>query len=300
MRRPKIKQERTEQEWSKQECLAMLRASLGRLDGRSPWMAAPTGIAAIDAVLPLGGLRRGALHEIMAGRTGSGRLDGAAAEGFAATLLAGLAQHGPVLWCSSEAGLYGPRLYGPGLAGFGLAPDRLILVRARRPIDLLWAMEEGLRSPGLGAVLGQVETLDLTESRRLLLAAEASGVTALVLHPDGDKGRDGRKAGSTAAATRWRVIPEPSESPSDSSSGLGSTATERDFGPDFGLRRARWRVELLRCRGAAWAAGEGLYGAWLMEAGNASSAVAVSVPMDDRSAAAAASEWATGERHRAS
>jgi protein ImuA len=296
MRQPKIKQEQP-----KQERLAMLRASLGRLGGCCPWLAAPTDIAAIDAALPLGGLQRGALHEIMAGRTSSGRLDGAAAEGFAATLLAGLAQHGPVLWCSSEAGRYGPRLYGPGLAGFGLAPERLILVRARRPADLLWAMEEGLRSPGLGAVLGQVETLDLTESRRLLLAAEASGVTALVLHPEGEKSRDGGKVGSTAAATRWRVIPEPSEPPS----GLGLAVEARDFGPDFGLRRARWRVELSRCRGAAWAAGEDLYGAWLMEAGNASSAVAVPVPMDDRSAAAAGWARTTGERtprerHRAS
>jgi protein ImuA len=42
-------------------------------------------------------------------------------------------------------------------------------------------MEEGLRHSALAAVVGEVIRLPLTASRRLQLAAEQSGVTALVI-----------------------------------------------------------------------------------------------------------------------
>ena len=243
-----------------QPTVAALRAELRRLEGagRRVQATAPIGVAALEQVLPGGGLARGALHEIVAGEVAM-----PAAEGFAASLLAGLARSGPVLWCMMEDGLYGP-----GLARLGLAPDRLILVRARRSEDLLWAMEEGLKTPGLAAVLGVPRRLDLTASRRLLLAAEASGVTCLVLRPEAET--------SSVAVTRWRVTPAPS--------GPAFSGDARDFG----LARARWRVELLRCRGADWAAGEAGYGTWLMEEGDAAGAVPVAQPLADRPAAAPA------------
>ena len=101
----------------------------------------------------------------------------------------------------------GPRneLFGPGLAELGLAPERLIVVRARPAAARLWALEEALRSPGLAAALAEVDQLSLTQSRRLQLAAEAKGVTALLLRPPG--------AGATpsAAATRWQIEAAPSE-----------------------------------------------------------------------------------------
>ena len=68
------------------------------------------------------------------------------------------------------------------------------MVRATRPADLLWAMEEGLRTPGIGAVLGEIRQLDLTASRRLQLAAESGGGVGLVLSPV-------ETAGSTVAVT---------------------------------------------------------------------------------------------------
>jgi|HubBroStandDraft_1064217.scaffolds.fasta_scaffold00245_7 protein ImuA len=261
--------------------LAALKAELRRLEGagRREQSVRPIGVAGLEQGLPGGGLARGALHEIVAGPGGA-----AAAEGFAASLLAGLVRHGPVLWCTRETGLYGP-----GLARLGLAPDRLILVSARRPADLLWAMEEGLKTPGLAAVLGEPERFDLTASRRLQLAAEASGVTCLVLRREhsvaerqigssvaerqiGSSVAE-RQIGSSVAVTRWRVTPVPS--------GPAFAADTRDFG----LARARWRVELTRCRGADWAAGTEGHGVWLMEEGDASGAVAVAVPSADRSAA---------------
>jgi protein ImuA len=96
-------------------------------------------------------------------------------------------------------------------------------------------MEEGLKAQSLGAVLGEIEKLDLTASRRLQLAAEAGGVTAFVLRRWRVMERAVRDAAQPiAAVTRWRVTALPAES------AIG------------------WRIELTRCRG-------GKPGTWIME-----------------------------------
>ncbi|HEX7200670.1 MAG TPA: hypothetical protein VF213_14395, partial [Dongiaceae bacterium] len=153
----------------------------------------PFGVAAIDRALPGGGLARGALHEILG--TGGDEEDGALAAAFVAHILGrvGASPHpnpppwirgregpaqregggrhptadGLVLWCLPR-----PDLYGPGLAAHGLDPGRVVLVRASRDAEILWAMEEGLRAPGIIAVVGEVGTLGAVASRRLQLAAE--------------------------------------------------------------------------------------------------------------------------------
>src|SRR6516164_3968013 len=131
----------------------------------------PFGIAAFDRVLPSGGLALGALHEILG--AGGDEEDGALAAAFAAGILGRLAARGSsvrdgmVLWCLPR-----PDLYGPGLAAQGLDPGRLVLVRATRDAEILWAMEEGLRAPGITAVVGEVGSLAAVASRRLQLAAE--------------------------------------------------------------------------------------------------------------------------------
>ena len=124
------------------------------------------GAPALDMHLPWGGLPRAALHEV-AGE-GADREQGAAAAGFAALWLARLqAAVGPVLWISRAADLAGIDLHAHGLHQQCLDPKRLILVAARRDDEALWAMEEGLKTPSLGAVLCEVGSLDLTASRRL-------------------------------------------------------------------------------------------------------------------------------------
>ncbi|MAG96849.1 MAG: hypothetical protein QF797_04160 [Alphaproteobacteria bacterium] len=192
------------------------------------------GDSEIAAALPGAGLARGCLHEVVVGPAGQG-----AALGFASLLLARLANlegpAAPVLWCQRLDDVYERgALYGPGLAAFGLDPGQLIVARGRRDAEVLWAMEEGLRVPALAAVLGEVEALDFTPSRRLQLAAGASGVTALVLRQDGE-------LGSTAAATRWRVAPL---------AGQPRTARIGDQSAEVSPR-SRWHLELLRCRGGA-------------------------------------------------
>src|SRR5271170_7408222 len=123
----------------------------------------PFGVAAIDRALPGGGLAQGALHELHG--AGADEEDGAAAAGFAAGI-AGRLDAGIVLWCLKHGDLYGP-----GLAEHGLDPARIVTVRAARDDDILWALEEGLRAPGVAAVIGEIGRLPMVAGRRLQLAA---------------------------------------------------------------------------------------------------------------------------------
>ena len=97
-------------------------------------------------------------------------------------------------------------LYGPGLSQAGLATERLIIARARKPAELLWVLEEGLRSGALAAAVGEPEgRLTLTASRRLQLAAEAGGGFGFLLAPEDDA------AAPSALHSRWRASPLPSK-----------------------------------------------------------------------------------------
>jgi protein ImuA len=214
----------------------------------------PFGVETIDRALPGGGLALGALHEILG--AGADEEDGAAAAGFVARI-AGRLEAGFVLWCLKRGDLYGP-----GLAAHGLDPARIAMVRATRDDDILWALEEGLRAPGIAAVVGEVGRLPMVAGRRLQLAAERSGITALLLR----RWRTGAAAEAererpSAAVTRWRIAPLPSAA--DDEPGIG---------------RPRWRIELLRCRGAEPAA-------WNMEVADASGLLCLSAELADRPAA---------------
>ncbi len=244
--------------------LAALRERIRHIEQPASHGVLPFGVAAIDRALPGGGLALGAVHEIL-GIDGDEE-DGAAACGFIAGLLARL-RMGPVLWCLKR-----PDLYGPGLLAHGLDPARLVIVTAPRDEDILWAIEEGLRAPGLVAVIGEIGRLPLVAGRRLQLAAERSGITAFLLR----RWRNSEEAARererpSAAVTRWRIAALP--------------AREVD---DLRLRQLigqpRWRVELLRCRG-------GVPAQWVVESGDvevadATGHVRLSPELADRPAAA--------------
>ena len=231
--------------------LDSLRRSIRRLERpvARPGGALGFGVAGLDEYLPDGGLASGALHEIAGG--GPDAVPAACATLFAAGILARMAR--PILWCTA-----GDDLFAPGLACAGLHPDRVIHARAADDHAVLVVMEEALRHPGLAGVVGELWRLEMTASRRLVLAAEISGVMALALR----RRREGRpeETGLTAAATRWAISPLPS-SPL----------------PVAGIGRARWQVELTRCRGAAAKS-------WIMEACDAQGRLAVPAELADRSA----------------
>ncbi|MBM3648924.1 MAG: damage-inducible mutagenesis protein [Alphaproteobacteria bacterium] len=196
---------------------------------RAGRLAVPLGVPTIDALLPDGGLLTGALHEVEAGAAPSGRVashDGAAL-GFAAHLLGRLGTlrpAGTLLWCRRPSGPGDAPPYAPALAAW-FDPARLLMVTVRRDEDLFWAMEEGLRCPGMAAVLGETRAADLTAGRRLSLAAEKSGVPALLL-------RSQPAPAQSVCTTRWRVA----------SAASCSTPGLSDLGA------ARWRIELRRNR----------------------------------------------------
>lgn len=238
--------------------LDRLRAHIRQLEGfsggpdNSRRSVLPFGIDAIDSHLPGGGLVRGALHDVFAD-------DAGVATAFCALLAGRLAQpsqeddvtetklannSGTILWCERPWTLDAGALYGPALLTFGIDPAQLILVRARRDADVLWAMEEGLRCNRLAAVIGEIAGMSLTASRRLQLAAEESGVTALTLRPRTDK------PAPSAAATRWRLDAVEHDD-------FTTTNETTDTAPP-GLGAARWRAEMFRCRGGASAS-------WMME-----------------------------------
>jgi protein ImuA len=212
-----------------------------------------TGIPTIDQALPGGGLRLGALHETVS--AGPGIEHAAAATLFIAGILARL--DGPVLWS-----LQRPDLFAPGLAAAGLPPDRIIVAEAGKAV--LSVMEEGLRHPALTAVVAELTgRVSHVASRRLELAAEQTGVLAILVR----RGRgvdDPLLKQPTAAVTRWRiaVLPSPAALPhAPSTPGLG---------------RARWRLELTRCRG-------GEPGSWVVEAGDATGCFDLVPSTSDRS-----------------
>ena len=180
-------------------------------DGRKPWP-----VQALPGGLGLG-LARGRVHEVC----------GPARWTLAAMILG--ASEGPVLWISP--GWVPERIYPAGLEEWA-DPGRLIFAKARRPEDILWSMEEALRSGAVALVLTDLPAPPaLTPVRRLHLAAETGAEAArhagrlpplgLLMTPE--------KGGAQGVESRWHMAAAPSN----------STLIER---------RSAWLLQRLRAR----------------------------------------------------
>ena len=193
---------------------ALRRAIQGIEEAGSPGRPRlPLGVPEIDRALPGGGLRTGCIHEV----TGD-----EAATGFCAALLAraggGGGRGGSLLWLAR-----GDDLYAPGLVRYGIGAGGMVVVSGlHSQADMLWAMEEALRCRAVRGVVAETGGIGLTAGRRLMLAAEGTGVVGLMLAREGGAER----GGVGVAASRWRITAVP---------GAGS--------------EPGWRVELLHCRG---------------------------------------------------
>lgn len=184
------------------DALHALRGKIARIERHRPVDApvlASLGVDDVDRALG-GGLARGRLHELFAIE----REDAAGAAGFATMLACLMLPDGaPVLWLrQEETERRDGRLHAPGLAEIGLDPARLVLAVLPDPVTLLRAAADVVRCAEVGAVVIELwsnpRALDLTASRRLAVAAEASGVTALMLRAQAEPA-------PSAAQTRWAV-----------------------------------------------------------------------------------------------
>jgi protein ImuA len=156
--------------------LVELRRRISAWEGDFRFAATPcisTGCDALDALFPLGGIRRGSLVEWVA--------DGAAAGAGMMALLAGrrCCEAGrPAILIEGQS-----RLYPPALAALGFDLASLVLVHPKTERETLWACEESLRCQAVAWVWTRVERLTSLAFRRLQLAAEESGVVGFLVRP---------------------------------------------------------------------------------------------------------------------
>ncbi len=177
----------------------------------------------------------GRVHEV----TGSARASFAVA---VAGAVAGPGA-GPVIWIRP---VWAPdRLHPDGMRPFA-DPGRFLFVDAPSDVDILWCLEEVLRSGQAPLAVADLPAVPgLTAVRRLTLAAEAgtgqgsSGQrppTGLILTPGA--------GGAPGVETRWRM---------DTAHGPDAGSPADGSGADAG-RPIAWRVERLRARMAPPAA----------------------------------------------
>jgi len=168
-------------------------------------------------------------HVSRAGATLSEVFPTTGAEAAAAKFIVNQLGHGkkPVLWIQDYAT---QRDSGrPYLAGLGL--DRpMMMLKLSRPVDVMTAVEEGLRCQMLVAVIAEISgnppAVNFTAMKRLALRAEASGVPCWLIRPRAT-------ADLSAARARWRVSVLPSTPNPDDACAPGDP---------------RWRISLFRSR----------------------------------------------------
>jgi protein ImuA len=98
-----------------------------------------------------------------------------------------------------ERGRLSPR----GLLRLGIEPGRLVLVRAEKDLDALWALEEGLKSGAVAGAIGAIRNASFVATRRLDFAARTGRAVAVLLRAEAQEDL-------SVARLRWRVSAEPS------------------------------------------------------------------------------------------
>ena len=137
----------------------------------------PTGYPALDAQLPGGGWPASGLTELLFDAPGSGEWR------LLAPALRAQAALRPVVCVAPPL-----QPYAPALQGLSLPLQRFVWVTPPDPADAAWALEQALRSGGIGTALwwGDAGTAML---RRLHLAALEHGCWLLALRPPAARGQ---------------------------------------------------------------------------------------------------------------
>ena len=221
---------------TKADIIAQLQREIFPLQGFKPALnnnVIDAGLGPIRNAFPNSAFPLGAIHEFIS----AGPEDAAATGGFVSGILSSLMKKGSAsIWISASR-----TIFPPALKSFGIAPDKIIFIDLKKENQMLWAMEEALKCDGLSAVIGEINELSFTASRRLQLVVEQSQVTGFILR------NNPRSINTTACVTRWKITSLPSE------------LAEAIPGVGF----PRWNVDLLKIRNGKpgnwqieWAAGK--------------------------------------------
>ncbi len=159
---------------------------------------------------------------------------------------------GAILWIQDrQSQMESGHPYLPALTG-----RSMIQVDLNRPVDVLWAAEEGLRCQSLGAIVaelwGDPHALTFTATKRLALRAERYKVPCWLI-------RRGASPDLSAARNRWRIASLPSHPHIHDSQAPGDP---------------RWQVELFRSRTQA-------PGTWVASYDRAADNINFSAPFRD-------------------
>lgn len=145
----------------------------------SPLPSTPSGFRALDQQLPGGGWPSRCLTELALAHAGVGEIR------FLATTLATLTQAGREIVLLAPPHRPDPM----GWEQLGIDMRHVLIVRAERPADRLWAIEESLKSSAFGALLAwlpEEKTLSRPDAlRRLQHAASSADGLAFVMRPWG-------------------------------------------------------------------------------------------------------------------
>ena len=141
----------------------------------SPLPSTPSGFRLLDEQLPGGGWPSRCLTELLLAHPGIGEIR------FLASTLSSLTQAGREIVLLAPPHIPDPT----GWEQLGIDMRRVLIVRAARPADRLWAIEESLRSSAFGALIAwlpEERTLARHDALRRLqsAAASANGLTFLM------------------------------------------------------------------------------------------------------------------------
>lgn len=231
---------------SRPSLLDSLRERVARLEtaGREePLDRFSCGAAALDQMLPGGGLSPGTINEWIGQSEGCGA-------GWLSLLAARSAMTNPLerggcgtparsgsLARSGAGGRFvvidaAGAFYPPASIAAGIPAERTIVVRPPSSADFLWAADQALRSRAVAVVWGVIDRIDDRNARRLQLAAEMGNSLGLFVRP--------RAALSEPswAEVRWHVRGLPSR-PAEPAELCGARAAAA----------RRIEARLVRCRG---------------------------------------------------
>jgi protein ImuA len=186
-----------------------------------------SGLDLIKEAFPCFTFPQAAIHEFFC----NSAEENVASYGFISGIASSLMKTGtPSVWISSTK-----NIFPPALRQFKIDPHKIIFIQCQKQKEILWTIEEALKCDCISAVVGEINEISFTESRRLQLATEQSKVTGFLI-------RNNPKNLSTACVTRWSVKP---------------LSTEKESALP-GIGYPVWNVELLKIR-------NGKPGSWQMQ-----------------------------------